>query len=160
MNKENISALWDSATPKLYGYLVNTLRDRNLAEDILQTTWMKAIEALPRYQESGAGFSAWLFAIARNECRQYWRTRGREVPLDLDIHDTKEADSKNEDQILVDQILGQLSSSDQELLRMRYIAGLTLNEIAAILKINPIALRVRMHRATKAARDTVKNQSI
>ncbi len=160
INQDNISELWDKLTPKLYGYLVNTLRDRNLAQDILQNTWMKAITALPEYKESGAGFSAWLFAIARNECRQHWRTQGREVPFDLELHDTKEADSKNEDKIFVDQILKQLSAGDQELLSLRYLAGLPLNDIAEILKINPIALRVRMHRATKAAREVFNNQSI
>ncbi len=71
LSKDNISALWDDVTPKLYGYLVNVLHDRNLAEDILQTTWLKAIQALPSFKDrTGASFSSWLFAIARNECKQ------------------------------------------------------------------------------------------
>lgn len=46
--KEMLGALWDATMPKLYGYLVNVLRDKALAEDILQSTWAKALEASPR----------------------------------------------------------------------------------------------------------------
>ena len=80
LNKDNIDVLWDTTTPRLYGYLVNVLHDKSLAEDILQTTWLKAIQALPSFKDrSGASFSSWLFAIARNECKQHWRKRGREI---------------------------------------------------------------------------------
>ena len=152
MNKENLETLWDTTTPKLYGYLVNTLRDRNLADDILQRTGVKAIKALPRFQDRGLGFSAWLFAIARNECRQHWRKSGREISFDEAIHDKEEIDSETENKILIDQILTQLSGDDRELIRLRYIADLPLNSIAKILKINPITVRVRMHRALSTAR--------
>ena len=163
MTKDDISAQWDVVTPKLYGYLVNTLRDRNLAGDVLQTTWMKAIENLPSFRGGDKEFCSWLFAIARNECRQYWRKQGREVPFEEEIHDKEEDASskeKDEDKILVDQILSQLSANDRELLRLRYIAGLPMKDIARILKINGVAARVRMHRAMSAARSVLKKQSI
>ena len=161
LNKDHISALWDTITPKLYGYLIHILRDKNLAEDILQNTWLKAILALPKFGNSGeTNFSAWLFAIARNECKQHWRKQGREIPFDPEIHDKAEVDSKQEDKILVEQILAQLSENDRELIRLRYIAGLPLNNIAKILKINPIAVRVRMHRAMNLAKVILKNQQI
>jgi len=152
MNKDNLSALWDEITPKLYGYLVNTLRDKSLAEDILQNAWLKAIEGISRYRESDAGFSAWLFAIARNECRQHWRKSGREVPFDPALHDKEEASSGQEDKIFLEQVLAKMSADDRELLRLRYIAGLPLNQIAKILKINGVTVRVRMHRAIAGAK--------
>lgn len=160
LNKDNISALWDTVTPKLYGYLVHTLRDRNLAEDILQTTWVKAIEAFPRFKERrGISFSSWLFVIARNECKQHWRKAGREVSFNSEIHDKEEIDSKEEDKIFIDQILMQLSPDDRELIRLRYIADLSLNEIAKLLEINPVTVRVRMHRALSFAKIILKNKN-
>ena len=74
-----LSKEWDEITPKLYGYLINVLRDKPLAEDILQTTWMKAIKAMPSFQSDKGGLSAWLFAIAKNECKQHWRKSNHEV---------------------------------------------------------------------------------
>jgi len=152
--------LWDVITPKLYGYLVNVLHDRNLAEDILQTTWLKAIQALPSFKDrTGANFSSWLFAIARNECKQHWRKAGREISFDPAIHDKEEIDSKGEDKIFVDQILAQFSESDRELMRLHYIADLPLNDIAKLLKINPVTVRVRMHRALAFAKIISKNNN-
>lgn len=159
MNKENLSALWDEITPKLYGYLINILHDKNLAEDILQNTWLKAIEALSQFKNrTGANFSSWLFAIARNECKQHWRKAGREISFDAEVHDKKEFDSKDEDKIFVDQILKKFSENDKELIRLHYIADLPLGEIAKILNINPITARVRMHRALAFAKIILKNQ--
>jgi len=159
LSKDNISMLWDAITPKLYGYLVNVLHDHNLAEDILQTTWLKALEALPNFRNrAGASFSSWLFAIARNECKQHWRKSGREVSFDPEIHDKEIVDSKEEDKIFINQIMAQFSENDRELVRLHYIADLSLNDIAKLLKINPVTVRVRMHRALTFAKVILKNQ--
>ncbi|MEK7088931.1 MAG: RNA polymerase sigma factor [Patescibacteria group bacterium] len=160
LNKDNINVLWDDITPKLYGYLIYILHDKNLAEDILQTTWLKAIQALPNFKERvGASFSSWLFSIARNECKQHWRKAGREISFDSAVHDKEEVDSKQEDKIFIDQIMTQFSESDRELIRLYYIADLPLNDIAKLLKINPVTIRVRMHRALAFAKIILKNQN-
>ena len=91
IDKDQIAELWDEITPKLYGYLINTLKDSALADDVLQASWQKAIEALPGFRPSARGlslsFSSWLFSIARNEMRMHWRKNGREVPFDPLLHD-------------------------------------------------------------------------
>lgn len=155
MDKNDISALWDELTPKLYGYLVNTLRDRALAEDILQTSWLKAVENLPSFKSRGIfkdSFSAWIFAIARNECKQHWRKSGREIPFDSSTHDVADTSDKTEISILVDQVLSKLPETDREILRLRYIADMPMRELAKVLGLNQIAARVRLHRAKAEAR--------
>ena len=164
LNKDNLEVLWDQVTPKLYGYLVNVLHDKNLAEDILQTTWLKAIQALPNFENrSGASFSSWLFAIARNECKQHWRKAGREIPFDPEIHDKESIEPKEEeeeeDKIFIEQILARFSENDRELIRLHYIADLSLGDIAKMLKINPVTVRVRMHRAISFAKLYLKNNN-
>lgn len=149
---ERLGILWDTLTPKLFGYLVNTLRDRTLAEDILQATWLKVINALPHFQERGGGISAWIFTVARNECRDHWRKSGRERPLDLLEHDTAGTGEKSEEKILVEHILAALSENDRDILRLRYIADLSTNEIARVLGLNFVTVRVRIHRALVHAR--------
>ncbi len=150
MTSEHIARLWDELTPKLFGYLVNTLRDKALAEDILQSTWAKAIAALPRYQDRGKPIQAWLFAIARNECKLHWRKANREVSLDPQTHDIPDASSPDTT-LLAEQILAALPEDDRELLRLRYIADLSIANIAKILNINLVAVRVRLHRVLKRA---------
>ncbi len=149
-------ALWNAITPKLFGYLVNTVRDHALAEDILQSTWLKAIAALPDFTARGGGVSAWLFTIAKNECREHWRKSGRETPLDDEAHDrAADAAENHEEKLLIEQTLAALSENDREILRLRYVADLSMNEIAQVLKLNFVTVRVRVHRALAHAREVL-----
>lgn len=158
-DREALSLLWDEITPKLFGYLINTTRNKILAEDLLQSTWIKAIEAFPKFQQKGIGISSWLFAIARNECRQHWRKSNREIPFDPVLHDQPFSNQKELDaKILADQIMSFLSEEDRELLRLRYIADLPLNEIARILNINFVAVRVRLHRVLNRAKSIINSK--
>jgi len=157
-DRQALGELWDTITPKLFGYLINTLQDKVLAEDLLQTTWLKAINALPGFKAQGVSISAWLFAIARNECKQHWRKGGHEVPLDENLHDAAAANANQTEQnLLIEQLLAQLSQEDRELIRLRYISGLPINEIAKILNINFVAARVRLHRAIAKARGAMNS---
>ncbi len=160
-DKQAIAELWDILTPKLFGYLVNVVRDKSLAEDLLQATWLKAVTNLNTFRDRGNTFSAWLFAIAKNECRQHWRKNHRETladPLEYDQPDDKQTGDENK--ILVDQLLNLLSEEDRELLRLRYIADLPINDIARILNINFVAVRVRLHRAIGRAQAALKEKKL
>ncbi|HRY36841.1 MAG TPA: RNA polymerase sigma factor [Candidatus Magasanikbacteria bacterium] len=156
-SKNAVSLLWDDITPKLYGYLMNTLHDKTLADDILQETWLKAISSLNKFQPKGVKFSSWLFAIARNECRQYWRKNGKTVILEEDNSMEKTPDTfivkeNLNDKILVDEILKKLPEIDQEILRLHYISEFSFKEIAQILNISPLNARLRSFRALSKAR--------
>lgn len=157
-NREALGKLWDEVTPKLFGYLINTMRDKALAEDLLQSAWLKATLALPKYEPRGIKFSAWLFAIARNECKLHWRKGINEVSLDDNLHDTfTPQTNQTENSILVEQLLKKLQPEDRELIQLRYISDLPLNDIAKILNINFVAVRVRLHRALAKARKNLNS---
>jgi RNA polymerase sigma-70 factor (ECF subfamily) len=157
-DKEALALLWDAVTPKLYGYLINQLRHKDLAEDICQETWLKAIKHLHTFKNRGVRFSAWVFAIARNECRQYWRGGNKEISVDMG--DENFVDSvrsvPSTDYLLIESALGTLSAEEKEIIELRYIADLSFKEIAAILEISMVAARVRVHRALSHARAIIK----
>lgn len=158
-DRDAVGSLWDAITPKLYGYLVNHLRDQHLAEDILQDTWIKAIGNIAKFQPQGVRFSAWLFAIARNECRQHWRKKKPEVPLEEteDVPDVSVSPETIGDIVFLQQVIQRLNEDEQEILRLRYIADLNFKEIARVLSISVILARVRVHRALGKARAMVNN---
>ena len=157
-DRQALGVLWDKITPKLFGYLLNVVHDKAIAEDLLQTTWLRAIEGLPKFKQRGAKFSSWMFAIARNECRQHWRKYKREAPFDIVLHDVSD-DGHTDDKILIEQILASLSEDDREIIRLRYVADLPLSDIAGVLNINFIAVRVRLHRALARARSKIIPQN-
>lgn len=147
-----LGLLWDEFSPKLFGYLVNVLRDKPLAEDVFQTTWLKATEKLSSFHMQGISLSAWLFAIAKNECRQHWRKAQRPEVAVSDGEPVTDTRGELYAKLLAEQILEKLSEDDRELLRLRYIADLSTKEIARVLNINSIAVRVRVSRAVSRAR--------
>ncbi len=157
-DREALGLLWDVITPKLYGYLINQLRQKDLAEDICQETWLKAMQALGTFKDRGVRFSAWVFAIARNECRQQWRKGNREVALDaaLDDIDVRNQQSQSDDVLMIDVALNKLSEEEKEIVRLRYIADLSFTDIAGVLNISMVAARVRLHRALAHARVILK----
>lgn len=157
---EALGQLWDISSPKLFGYLVNTLRDKQLAEDVFQSTWLRAAEHIAGYQFRGVGFSSWLFAIARNECRQLWRKSNRAEEHVLQSEPVSHEHETLHSKLLVDQALSKLSESDQELLRLRYIADLSINEIAKTLNSNSVAVRVRVSRALARVRTVINTSHV
>ncbi len=160
-DRQALAALWDALTPKLFGYLVNVTRDHVLAEDLLQSTWLHAIKALPGFQHrSNAKFSAWLFAIARNECKQHWRKSQKEAAFTAtQTETTTDNTTANNNQLMVEQVLSRLSEEDRELVRLRYIADLSLNDISRVLNISSLTARVRLHRALNKVRAHITSNS-
>jgi RNA polymerase sigma-70 factor (ECF subfamily) len=66
----------------LFRFVLRSVRERALAEELYQEIWMRAIEARGRY-EVQAKFSTWLYTIAHNRLVDHWRKRGLQlVPLD------------------------------------------------------------------------------
>jgi RNA polymerase sigma-70 factor (ECF subfamily) len=153
-SKDALGILWDEFSPKLFGYLMNTLRNRTVAEDVFQSVWLQVSTKLSSFTFRGISISSWLFTIARNECRQHWRREARAAGY-VSLNDSElVADSREETDnlLLVEQLLRNLSEEDRELLRLRYIADLSVGEIARVLHINPVAARVRMSRALARAK--------
>ncbi|OGH88215.1 MAG: hypothetical protein A3J93_00545 [Candidatus Magasanikbacteria bacterium RIFOXYC2_FULL_42_28] len=158
-NRAALGSLWDVITPKLYGYLINTLRDSHLAEDILQNTWLKATGSISKFKPQGVRFSAWLFAIAKNECRQHWRAQKFDEPITENLADNLRDNTREDitEKLYLESVLRRLSEDEQELLRLRYISGFSFKEIAKILNISAITARVRIHRTLGRARVNLAN---
>lgn len=78
--------LVESYTPRVYGLLVNQCRDKDLAEELTQATFVKVVRKIDGqggYKETGR-FDAWLFRIAMNGLRDEMRRRKRQAkPTDM-----------------------------------------------------------------------------
>lgn len=128
----------------LFGYIIQRVKDRDLADDIFQETFVKAITTIRqgRYNEEGK-FSAWICRIARNLIVDYFRQEKTEASVStddgtVDILNRKElADDTVEDAIIdlqieedVRRLVGQLPQEQRRVLEMRYYEGLSFKEIA------------------------------
>ena len=75
---------------RLFRFVLRSIRDRAIAEELYQEIWMRAIEARGRY-EIQAKFTTWLFTIAHNRLVDHWRKRGLTL-VSLDQDDAAQAE--------------------------------------------------------------------
>ncbi len=130
------AALYDRYFQPIYHYLYSRVGSAAETEDLTGQTFLAALEALPRYHHRGH-FAGWLFTIARNKVRDFYRTGVPPIPLD-ESHPDKSDDPLSQ-AIQTDQVeqlaalIRKLEESEQELLRLRYVADLSFTEIGICL---------------------------
>lgn len=138
-SKNNIQAfgeLYDYYFPKLYGYVLYMVQNHSDAEDIVSTTFEKAIVHLPRYQNQGFSFGAWLFRIAKNLV--YDRGKAKvTVSLGDYMHDSHEEDVEKQvvDKIEVEKLkecVERLKPAEREVIVLRYLEGYSIKEVCNI----------------------------
>src|SRR5918995_5534866 len=74
--------LFDHFHLPIHRYIASRVHRPSDAEDLTQLVFVKALEALPRYQSRGIPFGGWLFRLARNTVIDHTRTRHDHAYLD------------------------------------------------------------------------------
>ena len=136
--------LLDRHKQVVYSYIYFTVRNRELAEDIFQETFIKAIVTIKqgRYTETGK-FRAWISRIAHNLIIDHFRQKKNEntvsndeAPVDL-LNNPSLCDGTIEDEIVrlqitsdIRKLISYLPDSQREVLEMRYYQDLSFKEIA------------------------------
>jgi RNA polymerase sigma-70 factor, ECF subfamily len=155
---EAFAALYDLYSERVYRFVVVRVPQPADGEDILQQVFLKVIEALPRYEQRGLPFGAWLFRIARNTVIDFGRTRRVAEPLDDEAG--RKADPVDPSLVIeqraeVDEIraaLAELTSEQRDVIVFRFFAELSHAEIGAILGKREGTIRVIQHRALETLR--------
>ena len=142
--------LYDRYAPQLEIFLRRFVRDRALAEDLLQTTFLSFVKARGRYVQT-AGVRAWIFAIAANAGRDALRRRGtrREEPLGPQIDNMAGETAAPSDPRMaqaIEDALQQLPADQREAVLLHKMHGLSFPEVATALGTTVGAAKVRAHR--------------
>lgn len=136
------------------GFVESRVRDRGLAEDLLQAAYVKAIERGGALREPEHAV-AWFYRLLRNALADHGRRAGREARL-FD-HKAAAAEAAAEDPELhaavcacLGTLLPTLKPEYAEVLRRADLEGVALADIAAALGITVNNTTVRLHRARRA----------
>ena len=158
-NNEAFDALLERHKDRVFTYIYHAVRNEELANDIFQDTFVKAIMTIKqgRYIENGH-FPAWITRIAHNLIIDYYRQVKAENlqstdDEDVNILNRKElADGTIEDSMVTTQIhndirrlVGALPANQREVLVMRYYKNMSFKEIADVtgVSINTALGRMR-----------------
>jgi RNA polymerase sigma factor (sigma-70 family) len=151
--------LYRAHVQDVYRYALMVLRNRADAEDVAQTTFLKAYRAMekgdrPRHPRK------WLITIAHNTCRSRMRDakrRPQEVSLETQVTDAA-AIRTNEDVDVGELVhaLGALSFNQRSALVMRELEGRSYAEIAEVLDLSSSAVETLLFRARRAIREQLE----
>ena len=142
-DSKSFEALIQKHKNKIYAFILSKIRNRDLAEDVFQDTFIKVINSLQKgkYNEEGK-FLPWVMRIANNLVIDYFRKSKKMRTIaptdDFDIFDILQDGEKNiEDNLVNNQIhkdlrklIEHLPEDQKEVLKMRYYAELSFKEIS------------------------------
>ena len=161
-----IEKLYERYRRPVYSYLNRMLNNDTMsADDIFQELWIKVINKLPEYHESGK-FSAWLFRVARNQVLEHFRREKSRAKLGFltDDGELPEQPGVNEEpQSMVgarelaqqlEKLLKQMPPEQKEVFLMRQ-NGMSFKEIAEIQKCPVNTALGRMHNCLKFLRQNL-----
>ncbi len=147
---EAFGAIFNEYYPKILAYTIRRTGNVAAAEEIVSETFTKALRNLSRYKWQGISIEAWLFRIAINEMRMYFRGNNATASLDeLYLQEGFEPQSdydlageaaeaqdrleRHEQFIRARNILNKLPSHYQDALLLRFMEQKKVSEIAQIL---------------------------
>ncbi len=148
-------ALYDTALPEVYGYLLRRCGSVQLAEDLTSETFIAAVDAIRRGTVPSLRV-AWLIGVARNKLVDHWRRMEREQrtlsALDGDVASTIDEWDAVLDAGVAHAVLASLGPHHRSALTLRYLDALPVVDVARHLERTPGATEVLLVRAKRAFR--------
>ncbi|NQX15669.1 sigma-70 family RNA polymerase sigma factor [Rathayibacter sp. VKM Ac-2857] len=150
----DLVAAFDEHGSALLGFAVNALRDRGLAEDCVQETFLRAWRSRERYAAERASPRTWLFAIARNvivDAHRSVQRLPRIVPAEV-LDDVPGDDVDPLEPLMMVEALARLSPEHRQVVVAIHLRGESYAEVSAATGVAVATLRTRTFYALKALR--------
>ncbi len=155
-------AIYRLELSRVYNYFVYRVESEDLAQDLVAETFERAWKFRGRYRRTIAAIPTWIFGIARNvlkenfrKCRKREKTteassKIEDIPAKVDLETDFQRQQTNEQlrRMLID-----LKDREQDLIALKYGAGLTNREIANITRLSETNVGSKLHRIVTGLRN-------
>lgn len=171
-DRDAVAAVYLEVAPALRGFLLRRVRHGEIADDLVEQTFLELIEGCERIRGDGRSLRAWLYRAARNNLHD-WRKRA-ERRSDHELTPQRAARVVDPDADTADQAirhaldpevlaaLGELTAEQREVVELRLGAGLSTAEVAEIIGRSVGAVKALQHRGvsrlTERLRRTWENR--
>jgi RNA polymerase sigma-70 factor (ECF subfamily) len=146
-------ALYRESRDDLYGYVAGLLRDRSAAEEVTATAFERAWRRRRQIDPKRGSARAWLFGIARNAALDELRRRSRTAELPRDPESVEGGTGELAiRRVALREAFEALSGRERELVALKYFAGLSNAEIAAVIGVRESNAGTKLHRAMEKLR--------
>jgi len=167
LNNDILIELYKSKSRVIYKYLIKRGCSKEEAEDVMQDSFVKAIEYIEVLDIQK--FHSWLFTVSINNYNNYVKRKNiiREITIDdklfYNIVKSKSNIEKSmiqkEDSINIKEVLNNLKEIYKTLLIMKYDMDLSYKEISEILDMNENTVKIYRYRARNKLEKSWRNKS-
>lgn len=167
-DNEAFGNLYERYVRKIYNYIYYRTGNVNEAEDLTAKVFQRAFRHIESYDQRGVPFSAWLYRIAHNLVANWYRDRSRKKEVSLDDHlpsnyrfDYPETEiEKSQESEKMMRALRNLPPERQQLIILKFVEGLSNQEIGVIMRKSEGAIKSLYHRTLESLRKEIeKNES-
>jgi RNA polymerase sigma-70 factor (ECF subfamily) len=151
-NPARFVELYDRYVDRVYAYVSRRAGNRTVAEDVTSAVFEQALTHLPRFEWRGVPFLAWLLRMAANALADHWKRSQRdgydppaEVPDEREYQDL-------ERRVALFQLVDRLPETQQQVIRMRFVEGRSIREVAAAIDRSEGAVKQLQLRALETMR--------
>ncbi|WP_026525096.1 RNA polymerase sigma factor [Butyrivibrio sp. MB2005] len=164
MEKHLLYKLYSTYYTELFLYLYSLCHDHELAEDMTQEAFLKAIMSLP---DDHSNVRAWFYMVGRNQLFNALAKQNRtELKADIEDYEFTCDESildgliQNESKKILYEAINHLDKTKREILCMQYFSGFSQKEIAAMLHMTTENVRVQAHRGKKLLKDYMEEKGV
>ena len=144
----------------IYNTCLKLLGNPQDAEEVAQDTFIQLFNKLHQFQGRSA-FKTWLYRIVHNFCKnriskQIRQRKGREALEEHSSHfmpDSYDQQSNSEQSEIVKSTLNKLKPKEKEIIVLKFMSGLTIEEISDVLDIGLSACKMRLYRSLDAFKE-------
>lgn len=156
-DREAIAAVYLEVAPALRGFLLRRVSHGEVADDLVEHTFVELIEGCEQIRGDGRSLRAWLYRAARNNLADWRKSAARRGDAELTparVAGVVDPDPDPADQVVARSpdpelraALAGLTAEQRDVLELRMVAGLSAAQVAEIMGRTEGAVRALQHRA-------------
>ena len=166
-NEKLFQQIYEDYYSRVLSYINARVKDPYKAEDLASDVFFKCYKNIDRYDEEKAAVSTWVFTIASNTLKNYYRDKrptasidnmeGFDVPYEEDFDHAMRLEEIRK---YLDDALSKLDETKRQILLMRYYDDMKTGDIAEELGLSPSNVRVILSRTLHQLNVQVKDSEI
>ena len=156
---ESMEQIYLEHAKTVYGFLLSRTRDSDLAEELTQETFFRAVKGIHKFS-GNSSVSTWLCAIAKNLWREHLRKQAREDAFDAESIPPPIIDGASPmwDNLEILKAIHQLNDPMREVMYLRLSSNLTFGQIGEILGKSENWARVTYYRGKEKVIEEVNHE--
>lgn len=163
----NLEKIYCEFFPKIYNYIFYRLLHRENTEDLVSQIFLKIAEHIGDYNPEKAGIGTWIWAIAENTLKDFYRVQKKPISLDEvdSVNNSRSVCFEEQYEAIVSQkrraffkALCCLSERDRVILYYKYFCGMSYSELSEKLDIKESTLSTAAMRAKEKLRPILKKE--